>query len=82
MITLTERAAGPVTLRAPERGTVRFHAPPAPCGELEVFDAGDVIAEVGRLEVCAPERGFVVRRLTADRTPVEQGMPLVVFRTA
>ena len=42
MITLTERATGPVTLRAPVRGIVRFHAPPALCGELEMFEAGEL----------------------------------------
>ena len=82
MITLTERATGPITLRAPVRGTVLFHAPPALCGELEVFEPGDVVADVRHVEVCAPARGFVERRLAADGTPVEEEMPLVVFRTA
>jgi predicted deacylase len=82
MITLTERATGPITLRAPAGGRVLFHAPPALCGELEVFEAGDVVANVGDTEVCAPARGFVVRRLVAEGTPVVQAMPLVDFRTA
>lgn len=82
MITLTERATGPMMLRAPVRGTVLFHAPPELCGELEVFEAGDVVADVDRVEVCAPARGFVVRRHTAQGTPVEHDMPLVDFRTA
>lgn len=82
MITLTERAAGPITLRAPVGGTLRFHAPPALCGELEVFEAGDVVADIARVEVCAPARGFVVRRLAAEGAPVEEAMPLAVFRTA
>lgn len=82
MITLTERATGPITLRAPVGGTVLFHAPPALCGELEVFAAGDVVADVGHVEVCAPARGFVVRHLAAEGTTVEQAMPLVDFRTA
>lgn len=82
MITLAERATGPITLRAPVDGTVLFHAPSALCGELEVFEAGDVVADVGHAEVCAPARGFVVRRLVTEGTPVEQAMPLVDFRTA
>jgi hypothetical protein len=82
MITLTERGTGPITLRAPVDGTVLFHAPPALCGELEVFEAGDVIADVGHVEVRAPARGFVERRLAAEGTPVAQAMPLVDFRTA
>jgi len=43
MITLTERSAGPMTLRAPVGGTVRFRAPAALCGELEIFEPGDTV---------------------------------------
>jgi len=82
MISLAERATGPITLRAPVGGTVLFHAPSALCGELEVFEAGAVVADVGHVEVCAPARGFVVRHLAAEGTPVEQAMPLVLFRRA
>ena len=82
MISLAERATGPITLRAPVGGTVLFHAPSALCGELEVFEAGAIIADVGHVEVCAPARGFVVRHLAAEGTPVEQAMPLVLFRRA
>ena len=82
MITLAERSAGPVTLCAPAGGIVRFRAPSALCGELEVFEAGEVVAGVGLIEVCAPARGFVVRRLAADGTSVELAAPIIVFGTA
>jgi hypothetical protein len=82
MITLTERTDSVVTLRAPGAGIVRFHAPRALCGELEVFEAGEMIADVGGIAVVAIERGFVVRTLTGDETLVVGEMPLVIFRTA
>jgi len=82
MITLTERSAGPITLRAPVGGTVRFRAPAALCGELEMFEAGDAVADVEHVEVCAPARGFILRSLAADGTLVERSMPLVVFKIA
>ena len=82
MITVTERSAGPITLRAPVGGTVRLHAPTALCGELEMFEPGDAVADVEHVEVCAPARGFILRSLAADGTLVEQAMPLVVFKIA
>jgi hypothetical protein len=82
MITLTERTDGLVTLRAPGAGMVRFHAPRALCGELEVFEAGEAIAEIEQTLVLAPARGFVVRTLTGDGALVDADLPLVLFRTA
>jgi len=82
MITLTEHSVGPITLRAPVDGNVRFHAPAALCGELEMFEAGDAVADVEHVEVSAPARGFILRSLAAEETLVEQAMPLVVFKVA
>lgn len=82
MITLTERADGLVTMRAPGAGILRFHAPRALCGELEIFAAGDAIADVEGIEVVASTRGFVVRTLAGEGTFVEDEMPLLIFRTA
>jgi hypothetical protein len=82
MITLTERTDGLLTLRAPGSGVVHFHAPRALCGELEVFEAGEAIADVGGITVLASVRGFVVRTLAREETVVGAEMPLVLFRTA
>jgi hypothetical protein len=82
MITLTERTDGLVTLRAPGAGIVRFHAPRALCGELEVFEAGETIADVGGIALAATARGFVVRALAGEGSLVDDNMPLVIFRTA
>jgi hypothetical protein len=82
MITLTERTDGLLTLRAPGAGVVHFHAPHALCGELEVFEAGEAIADVGGIAVLASARGFVVQRLAGDGTVVGAEMALVLYRTA
>jgi hypothetical protein len=82
MITLTERTGGLLTLRAPATGVVRFHAPRALCGELEVFEAGQAIADVGDITIVASAHGFVVRMLARDGALVADDMPLVIFRTA
>jgi hypothetical protein len=81
MITLTERTDGLITLRAPGTGVVHFHAPRALCGELEVFEAGEAIADVGGSALVAPALGFVVRTLIGDGMFVDNEMPLVIFRT-
>jgi hypothetical protein len=82
MITLTERSSEPVTLRAPVAGVVRFHAPRALCGELEVFDGGETIADVGTTEIVAPSRGYIVRRLVPEGIRVDDALPLIVFGAA
>ena len=82
MITLAERTDGLLTLRAPATGVVRFHAPRALCGELEVFEAGQAIADVDGIALVATAHGFVVQTLAADGTLVDNEMPLVIFRTA
>jgi hypothetical protein len=82
MITVTQRTDGLVTLRAPCAGMVRFHPPGALCGDLEVFEAGETIADVGGIVVVASARGFVVRTLAVEGTIVQNDMPLVIFRTA
>jgi hypothetical protein len=82
MITLTERSDGLAMLHAPCAGIVRFHAPRTLCGELEVFEAGETIADVGGIALVASARGFVARALAGDRTLVDDTTPLVIFRTA
>jgi predicted deacylase len=74
-----------VVLVAPRRGMVRFLAPPAPAGELEVFAAGDAVAVVesahGDEAVAAPASGFIVRQEVPDRAQVDPLTPLLVLRT-
>jgi hypothetical protein len=82
MITLTERTDDVVTLRTPGAGIVHFRAPRALCGELEVFEAGESIADVGGIALVAPARGFVVRTLVHADALVDSEIPLVIFRTA
>ena len=80
MSVATEHRAGTVILAAPIAGRVRLHPPKTLCGELEVFESGETIADVdgaGRIE--APARGFVVRAHVADGALVEDGAPVATF---
>jgi hypothetical protein len=73
-----------VVLVAPCDGVVRFLAPAALTGELEVFGAGSGVAVVGNsggdVTVTAPVDGFVVRQMVPDGGEVERWMPLLALR--
>ncbi|HEX9711522.1 MAG TPA: hypothetical protein VGB52_03085 [Actinomycetota bacterium] len=71
-----------VALVAPVAGDVRFCAPPAPCGELEVFGLGDVIALVDGVPVEAPDHGFLLRTFVDDGERVGEGTLIVSYRIA
>lgn len=81
MKTETDLRTGPITLTAPVAGMVRFCAPPALCGELDVFQRGDAIAHVGGVSVEAPDQGFMLRAFVADGSHVEQAAPIASYRT-
>ena len=50
------------------------------CGELEVFEAGETIADVdGSARIEAPTRGFVVRSHVADGALTRAGAPVATF---
>lgn len=79
---LAVRASGTVTLSAPASGRIRLVPPRALCGELEVFERGEVVATVGAAPVEAPEHGFVLRALALDGDHVMEGAPVVSYRIA
>jgi hypothetical protein len=80
MSVATERRAGTVILAAPIAGRVRLHPPKTLCGELEVFEGGETIADVdGSARIEAPVRGFVVRAHVADGARVAAGAPVATF---
>lgn len=80
MSVATEHRAGTAILTAPIAGRVRLHPPKTLCGELEVFDAGETIADVdGSARIEALSRGFVVRALVGDGALVRAGAPVVTF---
>ena len=80
MNVVTARAIGTVTLTAPIAGRVVLGAPRALCGELEVFERGEVVASVDGGPVEAPERGFVLRALVGEGARVLAGDPIVEYR--
>ena len=72
--------AGTVILAAPIAGRVRLHPPKMLCGELEVFEAGETIADVdGSARIEAPARGFVVRSHVVDGALTRAGAPVATF---
>jgi hypothetical protein len=79
----TEHRAGTVILAAPIAGRVRLRPPRMLCGELEVFEGGETIADVdGSAHIEAPARGFVVRAHVIDGALVEEGTPIATFSLA
>lgn len=66
-------------LTAPVAGRVRLHPPRTLCGELEVFDATEPIADIDGTPIEAPASGFVVGSLVADGAIVEAGAPVATF---
>ena len=80
MSVTTERRSGTVILAARVAGRVRLHPPRTLCGELEVFEGGETIADVdGAALIDAPARGFVVRTHVIDGARVEDGTPIATF---
>ena len=80
MSVATEHRAGSAILAAPVAGRVRLHPPKTLCGELEVFEGGEAIADVdGIARIEAPARGYVVRAHVADGAIVEAGAPVATF---
>lgn len=77
----TELRTDPITLTAPVAGTVRFCAPPALCGELDVFRRGDVIAQVEGMPIAAPDQGFMLCAFVADGSYVDRAAPIASYRT-
>lgn len=82
MNTVAPPITGTITLSAPAAGRVELHAPRALCGELEVFERGEVVAAVGGAPVEAPEHGFLLRALALDGARVDVGEPVVTYRVA
>ena len=82
MTTVVEQLRGTPALRAPASGVLRWMAPRALCGELELFEAGDAVAMIGDAPVFAPERGFIVRRLVAEGRSIEEGQEIATFGVA
>jgi hypothetical protein len=79
---LVEQRDGTCALRAPANGTLRWLAPSVLCGELEIYERGEAVAEVGGALVTAPERGFIVRVLVPDGCSVEIDREIVLFGIA
>jgi hypothetical protein len=77
-----EQPVGTVTLRAPATGVVRWLAPDALCGELDVFAQADPIATVGDALILAPSHGFIVRLLVRDGDIAAHGSDIGVFGIA
>lgn len=75
----TDVRAGTTTIVAPAAGRLRLHPPAALCGELEVFDAGDVLASIDAVVVATPASGFVLRALVADGAVLEEGTPILEY---
>ncbi|MGZ4120070.1 MAG: hypothetical protein ACXVQY_10325 [Actinomycetota bacterium] len=82
MKVLTRRHGDAVTLVAPGTGRVRFHAPETLCGELEIFDAHEIVADIDGVLVVAPGHGFVVRQLVPDYSLAAAGTGICEFRIA
>lgn len=78
----TDVRGGTTTIVAPAAGRLRLHPPAALCGELEVFDAGEVLASIDAVAVSAPASGFVLRALVADGAAVDAGAPILEYREA
>lgn len=79
MTAATKSGVGCVVLCAPCAGRLRFVPPRALCGELEVYDAGQILATIDAGVIAAPASGFVVRVLAADGTNVAAGSDIVVY---
>ena len=79
----SESHGGVVALSVPAPGILKFLPPEAMCGELEVYEAGGVIARVasstGWADVLAPARGFLRQRLVNEDMWVEAGRQVAWF---
>ena len=82
MKTLVEQQRGTLRLRAPSSGAVHWCAPRVLCGELEIYESGELIADVGGIPVVAPGRGFIVRAAVPEGCSVEIDREIAMFGIA
>ena len=82
MTTLVEQQRGALRLRAPSSGAVHWCAPRTLCGELEIYESGEPIAEIDGIPMVAPGRGFIVRAAVPEGCSVEVDREIATFGIA